>query len=464
MRHFPAGRFEGFVAAMMSEQQVPGLAVTVVADGEIVYARGFGSRDLAKSLPVTPNTIFGVASVTKSFTALATMQIAEAGRLSVDDPVRKYLPGFGVPGGAGEDIAIHHFLSHTSGLPPLPALGYSIRGNTEPDPEPPREGPQEPAPPINTYDQLAGYLKDGDFTMLGKPAEYCSYSNDAYALMGAVIEKACGQPYDEYVAEHILRPLEMDRSAFSLEWALSQDDVTSLYYRGPEDQVKHSPNWQVAPPYMACGWLKSTAFDLANYVSMYASGGVFKGRRLVSPESLARMTGRHHSYTRDRWYGYGLSICPDYGGGTLVEHSGGLKGVSSNMGFVPEKGIGAAVLSNLSGAPAGKIWLAAVNLLLGLPIEHPRSVYAQGDWPAADLPRYAGRFKSAEGGEVVFSAEGGGLIAAVAKKRYEVRRDGEDLGVAVMSGQPSEVRFYFDEKGNARAIGYGGRVIRRSGD
>jgi len=465
MKRFPSTRFEGFVAAMMSEHQVPGIAVAVVAGGEVIYAKGFGSRDLAKGLPVTPDTIFGVASITKSFTALAAVQLAEAGKLSLDDPVRKYLPGFDVPGGGGEGITIHHFLTHTSGLPPLPALGYSISGNTPPDPDAPAPKPDEkPSPPVNTCDQLVDFLKNGDFALLGKPGEYCSYSNDAYALMGPIIEKACGQPYEEYVVENILMPLEMDRSTFSLEWALAQDDITTLYYQDPYDQVRCSNSWQVAPPYVACGWLKSTALNLASYVSMYSAGGLFKGRRLVLPEGVAKMMGRHHSYTRDRFYGYGLSSLPGYRGGTIVEHSGGLRGVTSNMGFVPEKGIGAVVLCNLTGAPIGKVWLAAVNLMLGLPIETPRSVYAQGDWPAADLQRYVGRFVSGEGGEAVFDVEDGKLFATIAKKKYQVRRDREGFGVAFINGQPSEIRFFFDQDGKARAIGYGGRVIRKTAD
>lgn len=467
MRQFPAERFEGFLSAMISEHQIPGVAVSVMADGEVIYAKGFGSRDSAKGLPVTPETIFGVASITKSFTSLAAVQLAEAGKLSLDDPIKKYLPGFDVPGGGGDAITIHHFLTHTSGLPPLPALDYSIMGNTpgrsdDGGDETPGEGGKEELPRIDTTEELLDFLKNGNFRMLGRPGEYCSYSNDGFALMGPIIEKASGRPYEEYVRERILEPLEMGRSVFGAEEALAKGNATSLYYRDDDDQVVCTPHWSVAPPFVACGWLKSTVLDLANYVSMYAAGGTFRGRRLVSPEGLARMTTGHHTYSRDRWYGYGLGILPGYGGGTLVEHSGGLRGVSSNMGFVREKGAGAAVLCNLAGAPAGKIWLAAMNLMLGLPVEHPRSAYEQGDWPAGSLARFTGRFRSGEGGEALFTADGGHLYVTVAKKKYRVRRDREDYGVAFMNGQPSEIRFYFGDDGNVRAVGYGGRVITKT--
>jgi CubicO group peptidase (beta-lactamase class C family) len=208
----------------MAEHKVPGVAVSVISGGEVIYKKGFGFRDQERGLPVTPDTIFGVASVTKSFSALAIMQLAESGKLSLGDPVQKYIPGFDLPGGGGEAVTIHHFLTHTSGLPPLPTLGYSIRGNTMPDPdddEPKKEDsqkeqPEHPQQPINTYDELTGYIRNGDFKLLGKPGEYCSYSNDCYGLLGVIIEAVSGENYEDYMRKHILDSLMMGRSNFDL--------------------------------------------------------------------------------------------------------------------------------------------------------------------------------------------------------------------------------------------------------
>lgn len=478
---FSAPEFEQYMKEFLEETKAPGMAVSVVSRDEVIYAKGFGFRDQASLLPVTPETIFGVASVSKSFTCLAIMQLTEEGRLSPDDPVQKYLPAFDLPGGGGHRVTIHHLMTHTAGMPPLPTLGYSIRGNTPKDPQheeavqaKPSEAEKEgdksdektedkPFPRIDDFDRLLEYIRTGDYQVLGEPGQYLSYSNDCYGLLGAIIEKVSGRKFEDYMKENVLAPLEMDRSMYGLSDLERFDNVTSLYMKS-EDEVKYSPNWQVAPPFTACGWLKSTVLDLGNYLRMYLGNGVFKGRKILSPDGVEKMIHPYASYTRDRKYAYGLSRLGNYHGVTLIEHSGSLKGVASNIGFVPEKGIGVAVLSNLSGTPSSRAWIAAVNLLLGLPVETPRSVYKKESWPLEHIEEYAGTFKSGEGSTFRLAVKDGALVATVDKKEYEVRRDSENLGTVHLNGQDSEVRFLRDSSGKVWAIGWGGRIIRKSAD
>lgn len=483
MRSFPAKEYEEFVRSMMAEYKIPGVAVSVVDRGEVIYKKGFGYRDKERGLPVTPETIFGVASVTKSFTSLAIMQLAEVGKLSVHDPVQKYIPGFDLPGGGGEAVTIHHFMTHTSSLPPLPTLDWSITGNTKPDdvgPAKTKESKQAKAGtdkksaeeagaepkmrPINTYDEITGYIRNGDFELLGKPGQYCSYSNDGYALLGPIIEAVSGEEYEDYMRNHILNPLMMGRSNFDLSWVLRRGNVTTLYYKDADKNVRCSPNWQVAPPFVPCGWLKSTVMDLANYLTMHAAGGVFGGHKLLSADGIATMRAKHCPYTRDRFYGYGFSSLSGYHGATLVEHSGGLKGVASNVGYVPEEKVGVAVLTNLSGAPSGKLWLGAINLLLGLPVDSVRSEYKRERWDESELQPRTGRFKSGEGADITITSEGGKLVATVAKEKYEIFKDRAEFGVATVDGLDSEVKFYLGDDGKAWAIGWGGRIIRKYKD
>ena len=127
--------FEDHAQKKIAAHNIPGLAVGVGRHGEVTYARGFGHRDRENGLPVTPDTVFGIASITKSFTAAAIMQLQEAGRLSVQDPVVKHLPEFRTPNREWtRQMTVHHFLTHTSGLPPLPSHWFAGARAREGDP------------------------------------------------------------------------------------------------------------------------------------------------------------------------------------------------------------------------------------------------------------------------------------------------------------------------------------------
>jgi len=457
--------FEKFVTGLMEEYKMPGLAVGIACGDEVVYKKGFGVKDLVTKAPVTTRTIFGVASVTKSFTGVAIMKLCEEGKMSVHDPVKKFLPEFGVPRGTGDAITSHHCLTPTTGLPPLPSLDWAIDDNTKKENETSNEG--KPHPPVTTYSQLMEYLRTGDFTVLGEPGRYCSYSNDAYGVLGAVIEKVSGEMYARYMEQNILAPLGMKRSTFNLEEILKDDDVTTLYYKenDEDEEIKSSNNWQVAPAHMACGWLKSCVDDLLNYVRWHCSGGTFGGARVLSRESLEAMIQPYADYTRDKKYGYGFGIQEDYEGVTINDHSGGLRGVSSQVGWIKDKGISAVVLCNLSGAPTSKVLAAAFNMMLGLPLDKPRFVYQKGDWPKEQLDALTGTFKSGEGGQVTFYKEDGKLMARYgkdSKRSYEVKRDSDNVGVVTVRGLDNEIRFFRDQNGSVWAIGSGGRIIRKS--
>src|SRR5699024_8931886 len=180
--------FEEKIHQRMKEEHIPGVAIAVSKDGHIVYEKGFGVRDFETKRPVTPETIFGTASVTKSFTALAIMKLADDGKLSVTDSVKTYLPSFDIQGiDPIEDINIHQFHEHVT------------------------------------------YLKEKKHDLLGKPGAFFSYSNDAFLLLGAIIERVTGRLYRRYMTEEILNPLKMNRSTFSIEEVQKMCNVSVLY-------------------------------------------------------------------------------------------------------------------------------------------------------------------------------------------------------------------------------------------
>lgn len=349
---------EGFINKFMEEQGAPGLTLALASGNDVIYTKAFGYRNKENKIPATVETIFGIASITKCITGIAIAHLVDKGLMSFDDPVVKYLPEFTLPGGGGADVTIHHFLTHTSSMPPLPALGISIRGNTVPDkPSPSKKEEAEPAkekkeePPINTYSELMKYIAAHECNLLGKPGEYFSYSNDAYALLGAIVMRVSGMTYMEYVRENILKPLGMKHSMFSFEELREHEDVTDLYWKNEEDEMQCSTHWQAAPPYLACGWMKTRVTDLIRIFQMMVNGGVYKGKALLTSQGVHNNLYLNHRFSLNESYGHGLKVRKDYQGVTLIEHGGALKGVSSHGGFVPEKGISAVVLCNLSGVP-----------------------------------------------------------------------------------------------------------------
>ena len=190
-----------FVSGLAAQHMIPGLALAVARDGEEVFAEGFGVREVGGTAPITPDTIFGVASVTKGITALAIMQLAEAGKLAVDDPVVRYLPAYRTPDPeATQATTLHHFLTHTAGLPPLPSRFFALARATAGDPlAAPKPAWVADHAPLDTADDLLAYIADLDFVRLGPPGAQFSYCNEGFALLGAIVERVSDRPYADYV-------------------------------------------------------------------------------------------------------------------------------------------------------------------------------------------------------------------------------------------------------------------------
>ena len=390
-------RFSSYAKTFFETEGIPGGAVTIVQGGEVVVAEGFGVRDAAAEKAVTSNTIFGIASLTKSFTALALLLLEAAGKLELNDSLRTYLPTFHYPGlgkDDGGDVTLLHAASHTSGVPPLPGLSYALWPSQLGDPGEAylRKYP-EGVPTLQTTADLLAFLAAQTAPPVGLPGQVMSYQNDVYALLGAVIETASGVSYAKFVEEQILAPLEMTRLTFDPEAAETLGDVTTLYAEDPQGRIYASPQWEHAPAHLATGFLKASAHDLGRYLSFLLEP---TPALQISPERLRQL------WTPCAWcapgtaYGLGLMVRPDYHGVTLVRHGGGLKGVSSHLGFVPEHKFGVVVLSNIEDKPVSRLWLAAVNMALGL--EPETSLYTLPTQEASLIARqsFAGSYRSSE--------------------------------------------------------------------
>ena len=346
---------EKFILERMSETKIPGLSIAVIGNGELIYARGFGFKDLAFGLPVTPRTLFGIGSVTKSFTALAILKLMEDGKLDVNDPIEKYVSLRIRP--FGEEIRIHHLLTHSSGIPAL-AYAEAYISNVL--------GLDSCWLPVSTPEDIITFMSDAEEWVHSKPGERFFYLNEGYVLLGYIISKVSGMSYESYVKEHILKPLKMERSFFSKTDVESDGDFATPYLIDKEG--KHiTRNF----PYgvTADGGLISNVLDLSNYIKMYINRGEFEGTRIISRELLEKMETGHIRLPYELFggesYGYGWSIIPNFLGYKLVNHSGSVGVHTAYVGYIPEKKIGVAILANASGYPLQNIGMYVLAHLLG---------------------------------------------------------------------------------------------------
>jgi CubicO group peptidase (beta-lactamase class C family) len=260
------GSVDTYVEEQMDASRIPGVALSIVQDGEIIHARGFGETSGAGD-EVTPDTLFGIGSTGKSITALGIMQLAEAGEMELDAPVVDYIPWFTLADSdATSRLTVRHLLNMTSGIPAT-AGGEAFRSTESMTPE----------AAIRT-------LQTAEFAH--EPGSSFEYVNANYVILGYLIEVVSGQPYADYVREHIFEPLEMDNTYTDLE--LSREAGFAAGHR-------YWFGWPVAhemdelPALVPAGYIISTAVDLSNYLAMYLNEGTFNGREILSPAGIEEM-------------------------------------------------------------------------------------------------------------------------------------------------------------------------------
>ena len=348
---------EEFLRERMRRTRLPGVSLALVRGEEVVYARGFGFRDLEKRLPATPATAYGIGSITKSFTALGILQLVEEGKLSLDDAVEKFLPLKIRP--FGEPIRVWHLLSHTAGIPALAYAEAELRWE---------QGTGGKPLALATVEDFVAWLNGATDWVEARPGERWFYLNEGYILLGGIIEKLSGLSYADYVRKKILEPLGMRNTGFLGE------EVPELAtpYMVPQEGQPHPG--KIRPiPIGSDGALVSTVLDLAKYLGMWLR----RGAPLLSEKSYEELVKpRVPIPSEPRWpepvgqafYALGLSV-QKFFGRTLIGHGGSVFVYTAHLGFVPEEKVGVAVLANGSGYPMAQFAQAALALLLGEPLE-----------------------------------------------------------------------------------------------
>lgn len=354
-------KLEGLVAEAMLRDHVPGLSLAIVKDGKVFYSRGFGARRLKDNAPATPNTLYGVGSCTKSFTALAIMQLVLQGKLNLTDPVKKHLTEFKV-GKDDNPITIHNLLTHSSGIPDLGGADVEIVRHL---------GIDEKWVPFSSFEDLMLHVNGARDEVAAEPGKRFFYLNEGYALLGMIVERISQMRYEHYIRDMILRPLKMNRSTFLREEFDKDSDVMTPYFMEKKNgMVMAAPTVHpISRLSYADGGLVSSVMELANYLVANMNGGVFEDAKLLDSGLIKEMHKPHiqanfATLFGKMWYGYGWHIEDDFFGHMLVGHSGSTGVSSANLSFLPDLNMGVAYACNVGGAESASLIPPVVLALL----------------------------------------------------------------------------------------------------
>ena len=458
--------FEAFAQDLVTTSRIPGVTLSIAQHGKVLYEKAFGYRDVERGIAATPETVFGLGSVSKNFTAMAIMQLQDAGKLSIADPIVEWMPELGGSRFADwQGMTLYHLLSHSSGLPPDFAFlnMYTSYLRKEPDRE--RLGwEMDPFSmrAIDTYEELLEFLSDSDSELLAPPGRVFSYSNEGYALLEGIIERASGQEFLPYLQAEILEPLDMAHTTSTLEALARFSNLTEIYARtrvNGEMSVFHSPAWPAYGRMYGFGGLASNVRDLTKYLQVFANEGQANGQRILSAAAVAEMTKPHvRMHSGGRFYGYGFFVYPNYHGHELSSHGGGGKGTSAQIAVIPQAGITVAALANLESVPTWPLSRGAVNALSGLPLDTESERLVAIDIDPQTLERFEGTYENPLYYIHFYLRDGIPYLQGSTRREAPATPFAVD-GVMFPGGRP--VRFLTDDQGAAWAVGFRNRILLR---
>ena len=353
----------------MSVNDVPGISVSLVHNNEIAYQNGFGYRDVLNKKPVTPKTVWPIASITKSFTAVSAFQLVEQGKLDLNKPIKEYLPYFSVSDkSASESINSDLCLKHASGLGRTGHQDRYREENYNPliiRPQPKREH--------NIYATRKSLVENLHTAKLqSRPGQFFSYCNEGYATVGHLIEVLSDIQLEDYFNKNIFMNLDMHQTYTNFNDWRNEDDRTYLYsnqnnspfYTGIDHEhfsvLELSQDYQT---FLSAGGISTTANDLSLYQIQTMN---FKDSKLnLNSESLKKIQNVNMPFGNSGWgygYGYWVSYADDI---KVIKHSGGLPGVSTFSIMIPSEKSGVVVLVNKNEVKSGNLAEIILNIMRG---------------------------------------------------------------------------------------------------
>lgn len=333
-------RLEGldrFIKKCLKDWEVPGVAVAVVSGGNVIYARGFGFRNVRRTLPVDEETHFAIGSCTKAFTATTAGILVDEEKLEWDQPVREYAPSFRLHDTvATERTTLRDLLSHRTGLPRHDLAWYG-----------------GPATRAELFERLRHLVPTKDFRSLFQ------YQNLMFMSAGIVVEQVTGGTWEEFARARILDPLGMATSTFSVnDLAQNKNAATGFLRKGKRvTRVPYRNIDSIGP----AGSINSNVVEMCRWVQCQLSGGKAGRKRIISEKNLKEIHSPHtvipESFAPLKYkellhptYALGWMEVP-YRGFRLLHHGGGIDGFNAHVSFMPSENVGVVVLTNITGSP-----------------------------------------------------------------------------------------------------------------
>ena len=396
-----------------AKPDAPGCAVAVSHNGKVVVNKAYGSADLERDVPITPNTVFDAASVSKQFVSAAVLLLVEDGKLSLTEDIRKYVPQ--LPDYAHK-ITVDHLMTHTSGVRDWTGIMPMTAGHD---------------------DALAITLRQRGLNFA--PGEEFSYSNSGFVLLKEIVARVSGMSFDDFTRKRLFEPLGMKNTAYRADLRRVVKNRALAYEKGPN-------GWSMAIKLDNVrggqGGLLSTASDLLIWNDALTNSrlGAFVTEKIHEQAKLN--SGRKVGYSR------GL-IIETYRGAKEVWHSGGAGGYSTFLGRYPEHGLSIAIQCNTDSTSSTSLARRIVDLYVPAPadrsVDGPPPIAAEGvDAAGLDLSGRTGLYFSEAGEPMQLAVDRGRLRVAggpalVAQSKDRFKRWGAD--VEYMSGDESEVNF-----------------------
>jgi CubicO group peptidase (beta-lactamase class C family) len=417
----PEPDFDQYVMQAMKDWEVPGLAIAVVKDDRIVFAKGYGVRELGGTAAVNEHTLFAIGSSSKAFTAATVAMLVDEGKIKWDDPVTKYLPAFQLfDPYSTREMTVRDLLTHRSGLERGDLIWYA-----------------------SPYDRNEVLRRVRFLKPAWSVRSRFGYQNIMFLAAGQIMPAVTGKEWDDVVRERIFVPLGMNESSTSIRKFAGIDNVASPHSKIDDKLTKVA--WRNIDNIGPAGSINSNVIDMAQWLRLNLGGGMYEKKKVLSaaavkemqtPQTVIRIEGQNERlYPEAHFLNYGLGwFLSDFRGRKLVEHGGAIDGMRSEVAMLPEEKLGVVILTNRHGSVLPHVLAYRIfDAYLGVPkrdwsaeilkkfkaledlakaaekkVEDER---VKGTSPSLALEKYAGTYQNEMYGEAKFALKDGKLTS-----------------------------------------------------